>query len=141
MSGNRKVLGRKIQTMTSRFREFLYQWFYLDAIFHHCDSFSVRPSPPTISSCSPNGTVPANASVTCTCTASSVGQPQGRLKWVKVADGSQITVGSYGTTTLKMTSQTLTLSDHDVNKFRCDVEWVEAVRGEGFRASVGCEWS
>ena len=98
----------------------------------------VRPSAPTITSCSPNGTVPANTVVSCTSTASSVGQPQGRLKWVKVVDGSQITVGGYGSTTLQMTPQTLTLSDHDV-KFRCDVDWVEDVTGQSFRASVGCE--
>ena len=99
----------------------------------------VRPSAPTITTCSPNGTVPANTAVSCTCTTSSVGQPLGRLKWVKVADGSQISVRSYGSTNLQMTPQTMTLSDHDVNKFRCDVEWVMNVTGEGFRASVGCE--
>ena len=98
-----------------------------------------RPSAPTITTCSPNGTVPANTAVSCTCTTSSVGQPQGRLKWVKVADGSQISVGGYGSTTLQMTPQTLTLSDHDVIKFRCDVDWVVNVTGERFRASVGCE--
>ena len=98
----------------------------------------VRPSAPTITTCSPNGTVPANTAVSCTCTTGSVGQPQGRLKWVKVTDGRQITVGSYGSTTLQMTPQTLTLSDHDV-KFRCDVDWVEDVTGQSFRASVGCE--
>ena len=63
------------------------------------------------------------------CTTGSVGQPQGRLKWVKVADGSQISVGGYGSTTLQMTQQTLTLNDHDV-KFRCDVDWVEDVTGQ-----------
>ena len=99
---------------------------------------AVRPSAPTITTCSPNGTVPANTAVSCTCTTGSVGQPQGRLKWVKVADGSQITAGGYGSTTLQMTPQTLTLSDHDV-KFRCDVDWVEDVTGQLFRASVGCE--
>ena len=98
----------------------------------------VRPSAPTITTYSPNGTVPANTAVSCTCTTSSVGQPQGRLKWVKVTDGSQITAGGYGSTTLQMTPQTLTLSDHDV-KFRCDVDWVEDVTGQLFRASVGCE--
>jgi len=76
---------------------------------------------PTITTCSPNGTVPANTAVSCTCTTSSVGQPQGRLKWVKVADGSQISVGDYGSTILQMTSETLTLSDHGV-RFRCDVD-------------------
>ena len=99
----------------------------------------VRPSAPTITTCSPNGTVPANTAVSCTCTTGSVGQPQGRLKWVKVADGSRISVGGYGSTTLQMTPQTLTLSDHGVNKFRCDVDWVVNVTGEHFRASVGCE--
>ena len=99
----------------------------------------VRPSAPTITTCSPNGTVPANTAVSCTCTTGSVGQPQGRLKCVKVADGSQISVGGYGSTTLQMTPQTLTLSDHGVNKFRCDVDWVEDVTGQSFRASVGCE--
>ena len=98
----------------------------------------VRPSAPTITTCSPNGTVPANTAVSCTCTTGSVGQPQGRLKWVKVTNGRQITVGGYGSTTLQMTPQTLTLSDHDV-KFRCDVDWVEDVTGQSFRASVGCE--
>ena len=92
----------------------------------------------TITTCSPNGTVPANTAVSCTCTTSSVGQPQGRLKWVKVADRSQISVGGYGSTTLPMTPQTLTLSDHNV-EFRCDVDWVEDVTGQSFRASVGCE--
>ena len=58
--------------------------------------------------------------------------------WLKVADGSQITVGGYGSTTLQMTPQTLTLGDHDV-KLRCDVDWVEEVTGEPFRASVGWE--
>ena len=100
---------------------------------------AVRPSAPTITTCSPNGTVPANTAVSCTCTTSSVGQPQGRLKWVKVADGSQVSVGGYGSTTLQMTPQTLTLSDHDVNKFRCDVDWVVNITGQSFRASVGCE--
>ena len=100
----------------------------------------VQPSAPTITTCSPNGTVPANTAVSCTCTTSSVGQPQGRLKWVKVADGSQISVGGYGSTTLQMTPQTLTLSDHGVNKFRCDVDWVVNITGQSFRASVGCEW-
>ena len=99
---------------------------------------AVRPSAATITTCSPNGTVPANTAVSCTCTTGSVGQPQGRLKWVKVADGSQITAGGYGSTTLQMMPQTLTLSDHDV-KFRCDVDWVEDVTGQLFRASVGCE--
>ena len=99
---------------------------------------SVRPSAPTITTCSPNGTVPANTAVSCMCTTGSVGQPQGRLKWVKVTDGRQITVGGYGSTTLQMTPQTLTLSDHDV-KFRCDVDWVEDVTGQSLRASVGCE--
>ena len=98
----------------------------------------VRPSAPTITTSSPNGTVPANTAVSCTCTTGSVGEPQGRLKWVKVADGSQVSVGGYGSTTLQMTPQTLTLNDHDV-KFRCDVDWVEDVTGESFRASVGCE--
>ena len=96
----------------------------------------VRPSAPTITTCSPNGTVPANTAVSCTCTTGSVGQPQGRLKWV--TNGRQITVGGYGSTTLQMTPQTLTLSDHDV-KFHCDVDWVEDVTGQSFRASVGCE--
>ena len=99
---------------------------------------AVRPSAPTITTCSPNGTVPANTAVSCTCTTGSVGQPQGRLKWVKVADGSQISVGGYGSTTLQMTPQTLMLGDHDL-KFRCDVDWVVNVTGEHFRASVGCE--
>ena len=99
----------------------------------------VRPSAPTITTCSPKGTVPANTAVSCTCTTGSVGQPQGRLKWVKVADGSQISVGGYGGTTLQMTPQTLTLSDHSVKKFRCDVDWVEDITGEHFTASVGCE--
>ena len=98
----------------------------------------VRPSAPTITTCSRNGTVPANTAVSCTCTTSSVGQPQGRLKWVKVVDGSQISVGGYGSTTLQMTPQTLMLGDHDL-KFRCDVDWVVNVTEEHFRASVGCE--
>ena len=99
---------------------------------------AVRPSAPNITTCSPNGTVPANTAVSCTCTTGSVGQPQGRLKWVKVADGSQISVGDYGSTILQMTSETLTLSDHGV-RFRCDVDWVEDVTGQSFRTSVGCE--
>ena len=83
--------------------------------------------------------MPDNTAVSCTCSTLTVGQPQGRLKWVKVHDGSLITDGGYGSTTLQMTSQTLTLGDHDVDKFRCDVEWMEDVTGERFRASVGCE--
>ena len=98
----------------------------------------VRPTAPTITTCSPNGTVRANTAVSCTCTTGYVGQPQGRLKWVKVADGSRISVGGYGSTTLQMTPQTLTLSDHNV-EFRCDVDWVEDITGQSFRASVGCE--
>ena len=98
----------------------------------------VRPTAPTITTCSPTGTVPANTAVSCTCTTGSVGQPQGRLKWVKVADGSRISGGGYGSTSLQMTPQTLTLSDHNV-EFRCDVDWVEDITGQSFRASVGCE--
>ena len=70
------------------------------------------PSPPAVpmERCRPT---PLSS---CTCTTSSVGQPQGRLKWVKVADGSQISVGGYGSTTLQMTPQTLTLSDHGLQQ-------------------------
>ena len=121
---------------------FLFSFFMraitvLSVLYRMC--FPVRPSAPTITTCSPNGTVPANTAVSCTCTTSSVGQPQGRLKWVKVADGSQISVGGYGSTTLQMTPRTLTLNEHGVVKFRCDVDWVVNVTGEHFRASVACE--
>ena len=110
--------------------------FVLRVLYRTCCSSPANRT--TITTCSPNGTVPANTAVSCMCTTSSVGQPQGRLKWVKVADGSQISVGDYGSTILQMTSETLTLSDHGV-RFRCDVDWVEDVTGQSFRTSVGCE--
>ncbi|XP_070184782.1 uncharacterized protein [Littorina saxatilis] len=96
----------------------------------------VRPSPPTIN-CSPRGFVPVNTDVVCTCTASGVGQPQGRLKGIKVTDGSVINVGTYGATPLQLSPQTLSSSDHDVDLFRCDMEWVENITGQSHTPQIG----
>ncbi|XP_070201075.1 uncharacterized protein [Littorina saxatilis] len=106
------------------------------AVVNAGDINIVRPSPPTIS-CSPSGFVPVNTAVTCTCTTSPVSQPQGRLKVVKVTDGTTIATGDYGTSLLRMSPHTLTDSDHDVNTFRCDVEWVKSVTGHNYKPQVG----
>ncbi|KAK7454698.1 hypothetical protein BaRGS_00039544, partial [Batillaria attramentaria] len=82
------------------------------------------PSVPTIS-CTPDQWVPANTQLTCTCNTDDIGQPQGRLQWIR--DGSVLSSGGKGVTTLTMPPQNLTQSDHDNSRAQvtCRVDWIE----------------
>ncbi|KAK7454702.1 hypothetical protein BaRGS_00039548, partial [Batillaria attramentaria] len=82
------------------------------------------PSVPTIS-CTPGQWVPANTQLTCTCNTDDIGQPQGRLQWIR--DGSVLSSGGKGVTTLTMPPQNLTQSDHGNSRAQvtCRVDWIE----------------
>ncbi|XP_025100996.1 uncharacterized protein LOC112568110 isoform X2 [Pomacea canaliculata] len=99
-----------------------------------------RPAPPN-GSCHPGGHVLENTDVSCVCRTTSLGQPQGSLRWV---------VG-YGTNTVKPTttswsnenspelrySRTLTMSDHGRTWLRCQLVWgAEELGGDTYMASV-----
>ncbi|KAK7467742.1 hypothetical protein BaRGS_00037017 [Batillaria attramentaria] len=97
----------------------------------------VRPVAPTVT-CSPRPYVPENTNVSCTCTTQNVGRPEGRLRWFRGSGNNKpINNGAYGGSSLIMTPQKLTLNDHNVTTFRCDVEWVETISGAAYTASVG----
>ncbi|PVD27033.1 hypothetical protein C0Q70_12183 [Pomacea canaliculata] len=102
--------------------------------------FAERPAPPN-GSCHPGGHVLENTDVSCVCRTTSLGQPQGSLRWV---------VG-YGTNTVKPTttswsnenspelrySRTLTMSDHGRTWLRCQLVWgAEELGGDTYMASV-----
>ncbi|KAK7485533.1 hypothetical protein BaRGS_00023221, partial [Batillaria attramentaria] len=94
------------------------------------------PVSPSVT-CSPSPYVPENQTVTCTCNTQSLGNPEGRLMWFRGND--LINTGNYGDTTLVMTPQPLTRSDHGNTVFRCDAGWShsQVIRGEQYTASVG----
>ncbi|KAL8582661.1 hypothetical protein ACOMHN_035426 [Nucella lapillus] len=91
-----------------------------------CDTVSARPSPPTISCTS--DFIPENTTLTCTCNANNIGQPEGRLRWY-TGTGSdfstEVVSANYDVTTLEMT-QAMTRGD-DGSKFRCVNNWTEKV--------------
>ncbi|KAL8574723.1 hypothetical protein ACOMHN_023928 [Nucella lapillus] len=92
-----------------------------------CVSFTItRPSPPTISC--PSDFILENTPLTCTCNASNIGQPGGRLRWY-TGTGSDISTkvvsANYDVTTLEMT-RTVTRGDNG-SKFRCVNNWTEKV--------------
>ncbi|KAK7485521.1 hypothetical protein BaRGS_00023209, partial [Batillaria attramentaria] len=92
------------------------------------------PVSPSVT-CSPSPYVPENQNVTCTCSTQSLGNPEGRLMWFR--GNNFINTGNYGDTSLVMTPQTLTLSDHGNTIFRCGVDWIQAIQGKQYTASVG----
>ncbi|KAL8588607.1 hypothetical protein ACOMHN_034061 [Nucella lapillus] len=92
-----------------------------------CGSFTITPpSPPTIRC--PSDVIPENTLLTCTCNASNIGQPGGRLGWY-TGTGSyfstEVASSNYDITTLEMT-QTVTRDDQG-RKFRCVNNWMVKV--------------
>ncbi|XP_070184219.1 sialic acid-binding Ig-like lectin 10 [Littorina saxatilis] len=93
-----------------------------------------RPSTPTIT-CTPPGRVTENNMVTCTCTTDNVGQPAGRLRWLR-GSSDIIASSAQGRNRLEL-SQTLNRSDDGV-QFRCRLDWLNMpVTSTVYNASVG----
>ncbi|KAK7491361.1 hypothetical protein BaRGS_00017462 [Batillaria attramentaria] len=66
------------------------------------------------------------------------GETEGRLMWYRgLGTNNLINSGTYGDNVLEMTPQVLTLSDHGVTQFRCDVDRAVDVTGAGYTADVG----
>ncbi|XP_070202052.1 uncharacterized protein [Littorina saxatilis] len=94
-----------------------------------------RPSTPSIT-CTPAGLVTENSMLTCTCTTDKVGQPEGRLRWLR-GSSDVIAIGAPGVDRLEL-RQTLSRSD-DGDQFRCRLDWSdEPVTSTMYTASVGC---
>ena len=93
---------------------------------------------PTAPSISCPGIVAENSSLTCTCNATSIGQPAGRLQWSR-GNGGSVTLGGYGAVTLDLPPQTVTRADHGVTQFQCAVDWASGSFRERYTANVGCE--
>ncbi|KAK7485542.1 hypothetical protein BaRGS_00023230, partial [Batillaria attramentaria] len=81
-----------------------------------------EPSTPTITSCSPDFWAPIGSQLMCTCNTNDIGQPTGRLQWVR--NGSVVKSGNYGDNSLSTTQVTLTQGD-DGSQFTCRVEWIQ----------------
>ncbi|KAK7485519.1 hypothetical protein BaRGS_00023207, partial [Batillaria attramentaria] len=81
-----------------------------------------EPSTPTITSCSPDLWAPIGSQLMCTCNTNDIGQPTGRLQWVR--DGSVVKSGNYGDNSLSTTQVNLTQGD-DGSQFTCRVEWIQ----------------
>ncbi|KAK7485547.1 hypothetical protein BaRGS_00023235, partial [Batillaria attramentaria] len=81
-----------------------------------------EPSTPTITGCSPDVWAPIGSQLMCTCNTNDIGQPAGRLQWVR--DGSVVKSGNYGDNSLSTTPVTLTQGD-DGSQFTCRVEWIQ----------------
>lgn len=97
----------------------------------------VLPEPPDVS-CKPNGYVPEGSDVECTCSTRNVGMPKGRLVWLRVGHiNISINAGNYGGSSLVMTPQNLKQADHNITTFRCDVDWIQNVSGQTYKALVG----
>ncbi|XP_070202051.1 uncharacterized protein [Littorina saxatilis] len=93
-----------------------------------------RPSTPSIT-CTPAGLVTENSMLTCTCTTDKVGQPEGRLRWLR-GSSDVIAIGAPGVDRLEL-RQTLSRSD-DGDQFRCRLDWSdEPVTSTMYTASVG----
>ncbi|XP_070182481.1 sialic acid-binding Ig-like lectin 10 isoform X2 [Littorina saxatilis] len=93
-----------------------------------------RPSTPTIT-CTPSGRVTENNTVTCTCTTDNVGQPAGRLRWLR-GSSDIIASSAPGGNKLEL-RQTLNRSDDGV-QFRCRLDWSDkSETSTVYNASVG----
>ncbi|XP_025101624.1 uncharacterized protein LOC112568526 [Pomacea canaliculata] len=96
-----------------------------------------RPRSPA-ASCGPQPYVLEHTTLTCTCYTSSLGQPEGYLRWVSGNQTNQGTVVKQQQLPSKELRYNLTLSDHNNTWFRCDVFWgTEEIQGENYTASVG----
>ncbi|XP_070202048.1 uncharacterized protein [Littorina saxatilis] len=94
-----------------------------------------RPTTPTIV-CTPTGHVTENSTVTCTCTTDNVGQPEGRLRWLR-GSSDVIDSGAPGVDRLEL-RQTLSRSDDGVTQFRCRLDWSNVTMTSSvYTASVG----
>jgi hypothetical protein len=100
------------------------------------------PTKPSLT-CFPPDYVPVNTSISCTCTTVSLGAPlTGHLTFRSGTNNninSVINSGNNGVAMVTMTSQTLTLADHNVRRFRCDADWASTVSSEVIVAQVGCK--
>ncbi|XP_025102795.1 uncharacterized protein LOC112569267 isoform X2 [Pomacea canaliculata] len=100
-----------------------------------------RPASPNVS-CHPGGHVLENTEVSCVCRTTSLGQPQGSLRWM-VGYGANMTssatteLGDENSSELRY-NRTLTMSDHGKTWLRCQLVWgAEELRGDTYMASVG----
>ncbi|KAL8596202.1 hypothetical protein ACOMHN_021242 [Nucella lapillus] len=95
-----------------------------------------KPEAPTLSGCGGEGYVRENTNVTCTCSTNAIGQPQGRLQWVKIGDSSVKKEGSYGASSLTVSLMLVRL-DHQSTQFRCNLDWETEILGTTVKFNVG----
>ncbi|KAL8617300.1 hypothetical protein ACOMHN_064746 [Nucella lapillus] len=95
-----------------------------------------KPEAPTLSGCGGEDYVRENTNVTCTCSTNAIGQPQGRLQWVKIGDSSVKKEGSYGASSLTVSLMLVRL-DHQSTQFLCILDWATDILGTTVKFNVG----
>ncbi|XP_076457684.1 uncharacterized protein LOC143291615 [Babylonia areolata] len=97
-----------------------------------------KPAVPAVSGCGGEGYIPENTTISCMCTTDTIGEPFGRLRWMKFGHRNHAIIkdGGYGNSSLAL-SLTLHRNDHQHTRYRCDVEWTEDMNGSAVEFKVG----
>lgn len=97
--------------------------------------FTVKPSVPRIDTCIPDTWVPKNSEMSCSCRADSLGQPQGRLLWLR--NRTRLLVGEYSDRSLDF--KTTLNGNENEEQFECIVEWIQNSSPAIHTARIPCE--